>query len=70
MRHARFSSMFIFHKDNTLRKFCMSIAESPENLVEFTKLDKEGKLESYANDNQNKAAAIGMFTAAKAPNKG
>ena len=45
--YTKYSSIFIFHKDNSFRRFCMSLAETPENLLEFVKADKEGRLENY-----------------------
>lgn len=45
--YIKYSSIFLFHKDNSLRRFCMSLAETPENLLEFAKAEKEGRLSNY-----------------------
>jgi hypothetical protein len=46
-RYTSNSSLFIFHKDWTIRKICQQLAESPEVLKELDKMIEKGGLDTY-----------------------
>jgi len=47
------SSLYIFHVDWKIRRFCLQMAETPENLAEFEKMEKEGLLDNYVGGSES-----------------
>lgn len=41
------SSLFLFHKNSAIRKFCMTLAESAENIKAVKEMEQSGALENY-----------------------
>jgi hypothetical protein len=47
MKYTKNSSLFIFHKDWQIRKFCQQLAETPEVVQELETLQEQGALDNY-----------------------
>jgi len=41
------SALFIFHKNSAIRKLCMTLAESAENIKAVQEMEQSGALENY-----------------------
>lgn len=62
--------MFIFNRNNKIRQFCLNLTETPETMAEYEKLLKEGKLDEYDANQQQKHGPVGnMFAVNQKPTK-
>lgn len=47
VQYCSHSALFIFHKNSAIRKFCMTLAESAENIKAVKEMEQSGDLENY-----------------------
>lgn len=52
------SSLFIFHKDSKIRRLCLILAETEENLKLLKDMEESGRLKDYNPDGESMNSMI------------